>query len=99
MEPIKEGFFYHIYNRGAGKSDLFWTDDDFSDFMDKYVYYLNIPAEMYAYCLLKNHFHFLIRVRTVEEQKTIFQVLKEPFMETTSRLQNHLMSQNSFHTS
>jgi len=41
MEPIKEGFFYHIYNRGAGKSDLFWTDDDFSDFMDKYVYYLN----------------------------------------------------------
>ena len=79
MEAINEGFFYHIYNRGAGKSNLFWSDDDYSYFMSKYDYYLYISVETYAYCLLKNHFHLLIRVRTVEEQKEIFSSIKEKF--------------------
>ncbi len=26
-------------------------------------------ADTYAYCLLRNHFHFLVRIKTVEEQE------------------------------
>lgn len=83
MEPIKEGHFYHIYNRGAGRSDLFYTKKDYSEFMKKYYYYLFISVETYAYCLLKNHFHFLFRVRTFEEQEEIFQFIKANYPEGT----------------
>lgn len=98
MEPISEGFFYHIYNRGACKSDLFWSDDDYSDFMDKYVYYLYISVETYAYCLLKNHFHLLIRVRTVEEQEEVFSSVKEKFPEGTF-YGDHFNAPKPFHAS
>ena len=83
MEPLEEGCFYHIYNRGAGKSDLFFTDNDFSLFIDKYFFYLNISAETYCWCLLKNHFHILIRVRKLNEQKILFQQIKNHYPEGT----------------
>lgn len=76
MEKLKEGYYYHIYNRGAGKSDIFRGKDDFSRFIETYKYYLLIAAETYAYCLLRNHFHLLIRVRDSEEQESAFLSLK-----------------------
>lgn len=76
MEKLKDGYYYHIYNRGAGKSDIFRENDDFSRFIEKYRYYLQIAAETYACCLLRNHFHFLVRVREAEEQESEFHRLK-----------------------
>ncbi|NBC65112.1 MAG: hypothetical protein GVY07_05530 [Bacteroidetes bacterium] len=76
METINEGYFYHIYNRGAGKADLFYSKRDYLEFIEKYFFYLFVSVETYAYCLLKNHFHFLIRVRTFEQQKELFQFIK-----------------------
>lgn len=83
MEPIKEGYFYHIYNRGAGKADLFYSEKDYLKFIEKYFFYLFVSVETYAYCLLKNHFHFLIRVRTFNEQEEIFQFVKANYPEGT----------------
>lgn len=83
MEPVEEGFTYHIYNRGAGKNDLFFSEMDYHDFLSKYIYYLYISAETYAYCVLRNHFHVLIRVRTIDEQEEIFSSVKEKFPEGT----------------
>lgn len=37
--------------------------------MGLYLKYIEPIADTYAFCLLKNHFHFLVRVRPVEEQK------------------------------
>jgi REP element-mobilizing transposase RayT len=79
MEAIKEGFFYHIYNRGAGKSNLFWTVDDYREFIKKYVYYLYPSVQTFAWCLMSNHFHALIRIRTVDEQSELFRLLKNQF--------------------
>ncbi|MEX1269890.1 MAG: hypothetical protein WEA56_12840 [Balneolaceae bacterium] len=76
MESIEVENYYHIYNRGAGKADIFCFSDDYKHFINKYFYYLYIPAETYAWCLLRNHFHLLIRVRTAEEQETIFHSAK-----------------------
>ncbi|WP_147303533.1 hypothetical protein [Rhodohalobacter sp. SW132] len=81
MEPLEEGHFYHIYNRGAGKASIFFTDQDYNLFIEKYFYYLYVPAETFAWCLLKNHFHLLIRVRTTEEQFQTFKTLKPHFPE------------------
>ncbi|WCM42341.1 transposase [Flavobacterium sp. CBA20B-1] len=60
---LEKGYFYHIYNRGNNKENLFIEEDN-------YVYFLNLVSkhllpvcDIYSYCLLKNHFHFLIRIK------------------------------------
>lgn len=79
MEPLEEGKYYHIYNRGAGKAPIFFSDDDYRLFIKKYFYYLFLSVETYAWCLLSNHFHILIRVRTVEEQEKLFLNIKQSY--------------------
>ncbi|TVQ04645.1 MAG: hypothetical protein EA359_05750 [Balneolaceae bacterium] len=79
MEPIEEGYFYHIYNRGAGRLNLYWSPDDYREFIRKYRYYLFPAIQTYAWCLMNNHFHALIRVRTVDEQGELFKLLKKEF--------------------
>lgn len=57
------GCFYHIYNRGNNKEDIFREARNYRYFMELYGEYIYPIAETYAYCLLRNHFHFLVRIR------------------------------------
>jgi putative transposase len=61
--PMIPGRYYHVYNRGNNKERLFFGVDDYKVFLNKYFHYLGPVADTYAYCLLPNHFHFLIRIR------------------------------------
>jgi REP element-mobilizing transposase RayT len=62
--PVLEyGRFYHIYNRGNGGENVFREERNYAFFMTQYAKYVEPAAETYAYCLLKNHFHLLVRVR------------------------------------
>ena len=79
MDKLEEGCYYHIYNRGVGKADIFWSKKDYAKLLEKYFYYLFISVNTYSYCLLKNHFHFLIRVRTISEQERMFESVKENY--------------------
>jgi len=56
--------FYHIYNRGIDTGNLFFNKDNYNYFMHKYEFYLKDFIDLYAYCLLPNHFHFLIKVKS-----------------------------------
>jgi REP element-mobilizing transposase RayT len=76
MEPLEEMNYYHIYNRGAGKASIFFNEYDYRLFIEKYFYYLFVSAETYAWCLLENHFHLMIRVRSIEEQYFTFKNIK-----------------------
>ncbi len=69
---FEPGLYYHIYNRGADSDDAFYSEIDFEFFLDKLKYYLSLSVEVYAYCILKNHFHFLIKVldKVEAENKT-----------------------------
>jgi len=66
--PLQPGEYYHLYNRGINAADLFYDDYDYWRFLDKYFQHTAQPIDTYAYCLMRNHFHLLIRVRTAEEQ-------------------------------
>ena len=63
METILSGLYYHVYNRGNNKEDLFRTRDNYIHFLRLYETYIHPVAETYAWVLMKNHFHLLIRVR------------------------------------
>ncbi len=65
-----EGQYYHIYNRGNNKENIFFQERNYEYFLSKYEMYLSSLIKTYAYCLLPNHFHLLIKV---EDKDTIYQ--------------------------
>jgi putative transposase len=60
LEP--EGV-YHVYNRGINGAEIFSSRDNYRYFLQQYTLYLGDFVDTYAYCLMNNHFHLLIRVK------------------------------------
>ena len=60
---LKPESFYHIYNRANGREKLFLNDNNYTYFLKKYHFYITPIADTFAYCLMPNHFHFLVRVK------------------------------------
>lgn len=59
---FEDGVYYHIYNRGNRKQQVFFGARDYERFLEKVVEYKKkYPVEILAYCLMPNHFHFLLR--------------------------------------
>lgn len=83
-----EGEYYHIYNRGNGKQNIFLDEQDYLNFLKRLKLVLGLTPtraplvnnklqgaplfarmsplpsnsfEIVCYCLMPNHFHFLIR--------------------------------------
>ena len=65
--PLLPDTYYHIYNRGINGETIFKQERNYSYFLHKYNKYISPIADTFAYCLLKNHFHFLIRIKSESE--------------------------------
>lgn len=94
-EPLFPERLYHIYNRGINGENLFREERNYAYFLDKYVKFLLPVADLYAYCLLKNHFHFLVQIKTEDEIRNYF---KEKGINVNAFADDQLISRafNSF---
>lgn len=63
IQPLIEGQYFHIYNRGVNSENLFKEKKNYYYFLQQYIRYCSDVLETYAYCLLKNHFHLLASVK------------------------------------
>ena len=61
--PLLPDQYYHVYNRGNNGEPLFREGRNYPYFLRLYARYVEPVAETYAYCLLKNHFHLLVRIK------------------------------------
>ena len=64
---LQHGSYYHFYNRGNNRENIFIEERNYAYFLQLYARHITGIADTYAYCLLRNHFHFLVRIKTVEE--------------------------------
>ena len=71
-EPLQYGCYYHVYNRGNNRANLFAERRNYPYFLKLYAKHIQPVAETIAYCLLPNHFHFAIRTYTEEEQEAYY---------------------------
>jgi putative transposase len=56
------GVYYHIYNRGANRANIFCSDENYRYFLrlikrDQQA----LQVTIVAYCLMPNHYHWLVR--------------------------------------
>lgn len=72
--PLLPGQYYHIYNRGNNKENIFIEEKNYEYFLNLYWKHIPPVADTYAFCLLKNHFHLLVRIKD-ETDLTGFQNL------------------------
>ena len=57
-----KGHYYHIYNRGARRKSIFYEPDNYLFVIRKIKKYcIQFNLTLIAYCLMPNHYHFLVR--------------------------------------
>lgn len=67
IQPLIAGNYYHIYNKGVNGVNLFYSPDNYQYFLRKYDEHIDPIVDTFAWCLLGNHFHLLVRIKDVEE--------------------------------
>jgi putative transposase len=81
--------YYHIYNRGVNRGDIFFSPDN-------YAYLLRLlkrnmkryQVSMAAYCLLPNHYHFLLKPYQVDTISKFMQSLFGAYTQAVNRQQD-----------
>ena len=80
-EPLLPEKYYHIYNRAIGSEQLFKTPDNYQYFLKKYQLYIPKVVDTLAYCLMPNHFHFLVKIK---DENTVQKALDLPEQEPSA---------------
>ncbi len=93
--PLAYETCYHIYNRGNNREDIFVQERNYRHFLKLYARYVDPVAETFAFCLLKNHFHLLVRIKSEEE---IAKTLKVSLPTNTTINQRTLLRQDNDQT-
>lgn len=74
--PLEADYSYHIYNQAVGNEVLFKTEENYSFFLNRLKKYLSPYVDIYAYCLIPNHFHLIIRIKSEGEVLKVYQQIK-----------------------
>ena len=78
-EVLIEDSFYHIYNCGNNKENIFIEEQNYTYFLKLVKKHISKTSNILAYCLLKNHFHFIIKTKENIESKQISQSFSNLF--------------------
>ncbi len=62
-EVLLRGYYYHIYNGCNNSERMFFQNRNYAFFLDKVINHLNDFVKIYSYCLLPDHFHFLLYIK------------------------------------
>ncbi|MDO9576356.1 MAG: hypothetical protein Q7J16_00550 [Candidatus Cloacimonadales bacterium] len=74
-ESFIKGEIFHIYHRSIESFLLFKEDEDHEWFMDRFQKKMIIyPTSVFAYCLMPNHFHFLLRQ---DSEKPVYRIFND----------------------
>lgn len=95
-----ENELFHIYNRGNNQQQLFFKPENYLFFLKKVRKHILPYCDIMSWCLMPNHFHFLINAdnRTVQTKKiagTERNVLSEGIRNLLSSYSQGINKQNN----
>ncbi len=65
-EALQADYLYHVFARTNNREPMFASDENYRFFLRRYADFILPVAKTYAYALLENHVHFLIKMREEE---------------------------------
>ena len=75
LTPFFANGYYHIFNRGNNRQPIFYERENFCYFLRQIrKYFTPDKVEIIAYCLMPNHFHLLVCLKSDN-----FATLVQPF--------------------
>jgi putative transposase len=77
-EDFVPGAIFHLYNHAIDDYQLCYDDRDYGFLINLIENKIDkIPASVFAYCIMPNHYHFLIRQNS---EKPIYQIFNYAFI-------------------
>ena len=70
LEVLQKDCYYHVYNRGINGTNIFDSNINKLYFLQQLAKYLENKISLFAYCLMNNHFHLVIRLNSEEKEVT-----------------------------
>jgi REP element-mobilizing transposase RayT len=75
---LKSPFFpdnhYHLVFKSIDGILLFRQNSDYTIFLERFQQFTSLALDTWAYCLLSNHAHFIIKIKSI---KTITKAIEE----------------------
>ena len=82
------GHYYHVYNRGVNRQPIFSDQGNYDFLLRRIRHFLpDYDLTFIAYCLMPNHYHFLIRVESDGELSPFIQRLFNSYTQAYNRQQ------------
>jgi REP element-mobilizing transposase RayT len=75
--PLLPGSVYHLVTRAVGSEKLFRSDNNYGFLLQRYQKHIQPVAETFAWCLLPNHLHLMVRIRPIEILELHFKEVKK----------------------
>lgn len=75
--PLEATGTYHVWTHANGGENLFREEENYSYFLERYSYHEHPVVETFAYCLMPNHLHLMVRVRKEKEVLEYLRVKKK----------------------
>lgn len=69
---FEKGYLYHIYNQGNNKQKIFFNKENYLFFLRKIKTHITPYADIFAWCLMPNHFHFMVLVKETDVDAEIW---------------------------
>lgn len=83
---FEPGEFYHVYNRGCARLEIFFERGNYSYFVKLLRKYAVLEGvEIGAWCLMPNHFHLMTRPTTRDGLPSMMQKLGTAYSKAVNR--------------
>jgi len=82
------GRYYHVYNRGCNRQPIFANEGNYVFLLRRVKAFLqDCPLAVIAYCLMPNHYHFLLRTEVDEAVSRFIQRLFNSYTQAFNKQQ------------
>ena len=64
---------YHLFNHANGRENIFIESKNYAFFLQKLAMHILPVCKLFSYCLMPNHFHLVLEVRSEDELFLLWQ--------------------------
>lgn len=94
--PFVAGEFYHFFNRANSQTDkLFYQERNYQYFLQLWTKYMDEYVDVWSYCLIANHFHFLVRCRHLSSSDIVMEAWRRLAISYTQAINKQEMRRGS----